>query len=358
MKSHGYAAYNQDGTLSPFDFERRDVTTSNDVAIDILYCGICHSDIHFARNDWAMTVYPVVPGHEIIGRVTQVGDGVSKHKVGDLVAIGCMVDSCQTCDQCEVDDEQFCRDGMTATYGWPDKISGGVTYGGFSTNMVAREEFVLALPPALDPARAAPLLCAGITVYSPLKRCGVTTGSRVAVVGLGGLGHMAVKIAAAMGAHVTMISRSPGKAEDAAQLGANGFLLSTDTEAMEAAASMFDVIIDTVPVQHDINPYTPLLDVKGELVLVGQIGPLAETDGATLIFGGKRVSGSFIGGIAETQEMLNFCAEHDVLPDVEMITMDQVNAAFDRLDRADVRYRFVIDMASLGQSLTPTAKAD
>ncbi|GLQ21953.1 NAD(P)-dependent alcohol dehydrogenase [Algimonas porphyrae] len=355
MKSHGYAAHDQSGDFSPFSFERCDVTAANDVAIDILYCGICHSDLHFARNDWGMTVYPVVPGHEIIGRVTQVGDGVTKHKVGDMVAIGCMVDSCQTCDQCDVGDEQFCREGMTATYGWPDKISGGVTYGGFSTNMVAREEFVLALPSALDPARAAPLLCAGITVYSPLKRCGVSEGSRVAVVGLGGLGHMAVKIAAAMGAHVTMISRSPGKAEDAAQLGANSFLLSTDAAAMEMATGTFDVIIDTVPVQHDINPYTPLLDVKGELVLVGQIGPLAETDGATLIFGGKRVSGSFIGGIAETQEMLDFCAEHDVLPDVEMIDMDQVNEAFGRLDKADVRYRFVIDMASLTKPHSATS---
>ncbi len=347
MKTIGYAAHDTSGAMSPFPFERRDSLEPSDVAVEILYCGVCHSDLHFARNDWGMTTYPVVPGHEIVGRVIDTGAGVSKHSLGDIVAIGCMVNSCQTCDQCAADHEQFCRNGMTMTYGSPDPVSGGTTHGGFAKHIVVREEFVLKLPESLDAKRAAPLLCAGITVYSPLKRGGVKAGSRVAVVGLGGLGHMAVKVAAGLGAKVTVITRSADKAEDAAALGAHSFLLSGDEQAMEKAAGSFDFIVDTVPVAHDIDPYIPLLDINGEISIVGQVGPIDPPNAALLIFGNKKVSGSFIGGIAQTQEMLDFCAENDVLPDVEMIAMADINEAFERLEKADVRYRFVIDMASL-----------
>ncbi|WP_340586312.1 NAD(P)-dependent alcohol dehydrogenase [Erythrobacter alti] len=350
MKTIGYAARDTSGTLAPFTFDRRDNLAANDVVIEILYCGICHSDLHFARDDWGMTQYPVVPGHEIVGRVTATGSGVSKHKEGDIVAVGCMVDSCQTCDQCGAGDEQFCREGMTMTYGSPSPDAEGVTHGGFSKHIVVREEFVLSVPGSLDPAKAAPLLCAGITTYSPLKAAGVKEGSRVAVAGLGGLGHMAVKIASAMGAHVTVLSRTPDKQKDAADLGADAFLLTSDEAAMEKATGGFDIIIDTIPVAHDINPYIPLLDIGGEIAIVGQIGPLEEPNAALLIFGRKKVTGSFIGGIAETQEMLDFCAEKQCMPDIEMIRMDEINTAFDRLEKSDVRYRFVIDMDSLAMA--------
>ncbi|WP_240700499.1 NAD(P)-dependent alcohol dehydrogenase [Sphingobium sp. MP9-4] len=257
------------------------------------------------------------------------------------------MDSCQQCDQCDHGEEQYCRNGRTDSYNSPDRIDGELTRGGYAKHLIAREEFVLKMPDGLDVAKAAPLLCAGITTYSPLRTWGVKQGSRVGVIGLGGLGHMGVKIAAAMGAHVTMISRTPDKQQDAAELGAHAFLLSTDAEEMARAADCFDLIIDTVPVDHDINPYMPLLDIDGTLVLVGQVGPIGQPTTLPLIFGRRRIAGSLIGGIAETQEMLDFCAEHGVLPDVEMIRMDQINEAFDRLDRSDVRYRFVIDMASL-----------
>ena len=346
MKTTAYAAHDAHSALVPFEFEYRALRT-NDVAFEILYCGVCHSDLHMARNDWGGTTYPVVPGHEIVGRVIEVGADVTRHKVGDIVAVGCMVDSCQHCDQCEHGEEQYCRNSRIDSYNSPDLVDGKITRGGYSKHLIAREEFVMSMPDGLDIAKAAPLLCAGITTYSPLKKFGVVAGSRVGVVGLGGLGHMAVKIAAAMGAHVTMISRTPDKRKDAEALGAHAFLLSTDAEAMKAAANAFDVIIDTVPVDHDINPYTPLLDIDGSLVLVGQIGPIGQPTTIPLIMGRRRVAGSLIGGIAETQEMLEFCAEHNVLPDVEMISIDQINEAYDRLDRSDVRYRFVIDMASL-----------
>ncbi|MBS7670277.1 NAD(P)-dependent alcohol dehydrogenase [Croceicoccus gelatinilyticus] len=346
MKTTAYAAHDAHSDLVPYTFEYRDLR-DNDVAFEVLYCGVCHSDLHTVRNDWGNAVYPVVPGHEIVGRVIEVGSSVNNHAVGDIVAVGCIVDSCQHCDQCEKDQEQYCREGFTPTYGAPDRIDGKITQGGYAKHLVSREEFVLKMPEGLDIAKAAPLLCAGITTYSPLRTFGVTKGSRVAVIGLGGLGHMAVKIASAMGAHVTMISRTPDKAKDADELGANAFLLSSDEEAMAKAANGFDVIIDTVPVDHDINPYLPLLDIDGTLALVGQIGPIGQPTTVPLIFGRRRVAGSLIGGIAETQEMLDFCAEHNVLPDVEMISIDQINEAYDRLDRSDVRYRFVIDMASL-----------
>jgi uncharacterized zinc-type alcohol dehydrogenase-like protein len=346
MKTNGYAALRCDAPLAPFDFERRELRP-NDVAMEVLYCGICHTDLHQVRNDWGWSQYPMVPGHEIVGRVTAVGGDVTRYKVGDHVAVGCMVDSCGHCDQCRKGEEQLCREGNTQTYNDKDRITGERTYGGYSKYLVVREEFVLRVPEGLDLSKAAPLVCAGITTYSPLRTWNVGPGSRVGVIGLGGLGHMAVKLAAAMGADVTVMSRTKDKEADALALGADRLLVSTDAAAMAGAASTFDLIIDTVPVKHDINPYVPLLDVDGTLVLVGQVGPLAEPSTVPLLLGRRRIAGSPIGGIAETQEMLNFCAKKRVLPDVEMIRMDQINDAFDRLDRSDVRYRFVIDMASL-----------
>ncbi|HET8551424.1 MAG TPA: NAD(P)-dependent alcohol dehydrogenase [Gammaproteobacteria bacterium] len=346
MKTLGYAAENAGAPLAPFTFERR-ALRDDDVAMEILYCGICHSDLHQAHNDWGAATYPLVPGHEIIGRVTDVGSDVSRFKVGDAVAVGCMVDSCQRCDQCRNGEEQYCREGMTPTYGGHDRITGDTTYGGYSKHIVVRDKFVLAVPDGLDLARAAPLLCAGITTYSPLRAWGVGPDSRVGVVGLGGLGHMAVKLAAGMGARVTVISRSDAKATDAKALGADGFLVSTDEEAMKKARSGFDLIIDTVPVRHDVASYMPLLDVDGTLVIVGHIGPIDEQLTAPMVRGRRKLTGSLIGGIAETQEVLDFCAANDIVPDCEMIRIDQINEAFERMKRGDVRYRFVIDMASL-----------
>ena len=346
MKTIGYAAQSPETPLAPYAFERRELR-GNDVAIEIQYCGVCHSDLHTARNDWGGSVYPIVPGHEIVGRVTAVGPDVSRHAVGDTVAIGCLVDSCGHCDQCERDHENYCRNGWVGTYNGRDKVTGDVTQGGYARDIVVREEFVLRMPEGLDVAKAAPLLCAGITTYSPLREWNVGAGSRVGVIGLGGLGHMAVKLAAAMGADVTVFSRSPGKEADALELGAARVLISSDEEAMKAAASSFDFIIDTVPVKHDLNPYLPLLDVDGSLVLVGQIGPVDEPITTPLVFGRRRIAGSLIGGIAETQEMLDFCAEKNILPEVEMIRMDEINHAYERMERSDVHYRFVIDMSTL-----------
>ena len=346
MKSFGYAAHSVGSPLEPFSFERRELR-DNDVAMDILYCGVCHSDLHYVKDDWAKTVYPCVPGHEIIGRVTEVGSGVSKHKIGDIVAVGCMVDSCQECDQCKKDHEQYCREGWTGTYNAPDRQTGDLTQGGYSNNLIAREEFVLSVPEGLDISKAAPLLCAGITTYSPLREWNVGPGSRVGVVGMGGLGHMAIKLAHAMGAIVTVISRSPNKQKDAEDLGAHNFLVSKDAEQMASYANGFDLIIDTVPVKHDINPYLPLLDIDGTLCLVGQIGPLEELTTPFMIRGRRRVAGSIIGGIKETQECLDFCARFGIHPEVEMINIQDINTAYERLERSDVHYRFVIDMRSL-----------
>lgn len=346
MKTTGYAALTAQSPMAPFTFERR-ALRDNDVAMEILFCGVCHSDLHTARNDWGWTRFPSVPGHEIVGRVTAVGPAVTEHKVGDTVAVGCLVDSCQQCDCCHAGEEQYCRNGRVDTYNGADPISGEITKGGYSKHLVVREEFVLRVPDGLDPARIGPLLCAGITTYSPLRTWNIGPGSRVAVVGLGGLGHMAVKLAVGMGAHVTVISRSKDKEADALALGADRLLASSDKEAMNQAQSEFELIIDTVPVKHDLNPYLPLLDIDGTLVIVGQVGPVAETHTAHMILGRRRIAGSLIGGIAETQEMLDFCARQNILPDCEMIRMDQINEAFERMERADVRYRFVIDMASL-----------
>jgi uncharacterized zinc-type alcohol dehydrogenase-like protein len=349
MQTIGYAAHDAESPLAPFSFERRDLR-DNDVAIEILYCGICHTDLHLARNawkDWGPTHYPCVPGHEIIGRVTALGSGVTRHAVGDTVAVGTIVDSCQHCDQCRRDQEQMCREYPTITYNAFDRIDGSPTYGGFSKHLVVREEFALRMPDGLDPSRAAPLLCAGITVYSPLRLWNVGPGSRVGVVGIGGLGHLAVRFAAALGAAVTVITRSEAKAAEAHALGADHMLVSTSAEAMAAAASSFDVIIDTIPARHDVSPYVGLLDIEGVLVIVGQLGDMDGFSTLPLLAGRRRITGSPSGGLAETQEMLDFCAKKQILPECETVAMGEVNAAFDRLERGDVRYRFVIDMESL-----------
>jgi uncharacterized zinc-type alcohol dehydrogenase-like protein len=346
MQTVGYAARAADAPLAPFSFERRELRP-NDIAMEILYCGICHTDLHQSRNDWGRSQYPVVPGHEIVGRVIAVGERVSRHALGDAVAVGCMVDSCQHCDQCHKGEEQLCREGCTPTYNGRDRITAAPTYGGYSKHLVVREEFALRIPRGLELARTAPLLCAGITTYSPLRTWNVGPGSRVGVIGLGGLGHMAVKLASALGAQATVLSRSNTKAADALELGADRLLVSSDPDSMARAASSFDLIIDTVPVKHDLNPYLPLLDVDGTLVIVGQIGPLHEPLTTALLMGRRRIAGSPIGGIPETQELLDFCARKNVLPDCEMIRMDQINEAFERMERADVRYRFVVDMRSL-----------
>ncbi|QVL16626.1 NAD(P)-dependent alcohol dehydrogenase [Pseudomonas qingdaonensis] len=346
MYTIGYAAQHSEAALAPFKFERR-ALRPNDVAMQILYCGVCHSDLHQARDDWGFSRYPIVPGHEIVGRVTEVGSQVTRYKVGDAVAVGCMVDSCQQCDQCRKGEEQLCRENNTQTYNSLDRITHEPTYGGYSKHLVVREEFVLRVPDGLDLAKAAPLLCAGITTYSPLRTWNAGPGSRVAVIGLGGLGHMAVKLAAGLGADVTVLSRTPDKLDDARALGADKLLVSSDAKAMAAARSSFDLIIDTVPVRHDVSPYMSLLDVDGTLVIVGQVGPIDEQLTVPFILGRRRLAGSPIGGIAQTQEMLDFCAKKNILPECEMIRMDQINEAFERMQRSDVRYRFVIDMASL-----------
>ncbi|WP_323011056.1 NAD(P)-dependent alcohol dehydrogenase [Paracoccus sp. (in: a-proteobacteria)] len=346
MTVHSYAAFSTDAPLGPYAFEAR-ALRPNDVQLEVLYCGVCHSDLHYVRNDWGVTHYPVVPGHEIVGRVTAVGADVTRHKAGDLIAVGTLVDSCQHCDQCGKSHEQFCREGATFTYGAPDRLSGELTTGGYAKQMVVREEFVLKMPEGLDPVRAAPILCAGVTNWTPLRQHKIGPGSRVGVVGMGGLGHMAIKLAVGLGAEVTVISRSKDKEADALGLGAHRLLVSSDTAALETAASSLDLIIDTVPSAHEVAPYVSLLDVEGALVLVGYFGPLPDADSIPLIFGGKAISGSQVGGLADTQELLNFCAEKNILPECEIIRIDQINEAFDRLEKGDVRYRFVIDMASL-----------
>lgn len=349
MKTLGYAATRANAPLAPFAFERR-ALRADDVAIEILYAGVCHSDLHQARDDWQEwnpTIYPVVPGHEIVGRVIDVGHDVSRFSVGQMVAVGTMVDSCQKCDQCRRQEEQLCREFPTLTYNGRDRQSGDTTYGGYSKHVVVREHFVLNVPEALDPARAAPLLCAGITVYSPLRTWNVGPGSRVAVVGIGGLGHLAVRLAAGLGAEVTVITRSAAKAEEAHQLGAEHVLLSTSDEAMQRAASSFDVIIDTIPTTHDVSPYVQLLDIEGALVVVGALGTMAAFSSLPLVLGRRRITGSPTGGIPQTQEMLDFCARMGIYPECETIAMQDINEAFERMERGDVKYRFVIDMATL-----------
>jgi uncharacterized zinc-type alcohol dehydrogenase-like protein len=347
MNVLGFAAQSATDALTPYNFERR-VPRLNDVVIEILYCGVCHSDLHNARNDWSNTIFPVVPGHEIIGRVLSVGASVSSFKPGDIVGVGCMVDSCQHCEPCKHGLEQYCDEFPTVTYNAYDRHDHMLTYGGYSEKIVVSDKFVLKIPAGLDLAGAAPLLCAGITTWSPLQHWKVGKGSKVAVVGLGGLGHMALKLAKAMGAEVTLFTRSPGKEQDARRLGADRIVLSTDEEQMKAVKSRFDLIIDTVPYVHDINPYMPTLNISGTLVLVGYLGPLDPfLNSAPMVLGRKSVAGSLIGGIAETQEMLDFCGKHGITSDIEVIKIQEINEAFQRMLQSEVKYRFVIDMASL-----------
>ncbi|WP_083535158.1 NAD(P)-dependent alcohol dehydrogenase [Chryseobacterium kwangjuense] len=343
-----YGAESTTADLKEMNIERR-TATPKDVEIEILYCGVCHSDLHTARNDWGGSLYPVVPGHEIVGRVTQVGSEVSKFKVGDLAAVGCMVDSCGHCDSCKQDLEQYCLNGFTGTYNGQDKHLGGHTFGGYSQKVVVDEHFVLSVPENLDLAAVAPLLCAGITTWSPLRHWNVGPDSKVAVVGLGGLGHMAIKLAKGLGAEVTLFSRTPGKTEDAKQLGADHVIISTDDSQMETVKGKFDLIIDTVPYEHDINPYMQTISLNGTLVLVGFVGEFQNDEVSTrpMIFQRRSVAGSLIGGIAETQELLDFCGKHNIVSEIELIKMQDINHAYERMLKSDVKYRFVIDMQSL-----------
>ncbi|MGN8236816.1 NAD(P)-dependent alcohol dehydrogenase [Enterobacter soli] len=349
MKVLGYAAKTPTAPLAPFTFDRRE-PRPDDVVIEILYCGVCHSDLHQARNDWGFSEYPIVPGHEVIGRVVSTGDSVTKFKAGDLAGIGCMVDSCRECNPCQQGLEQYCEEGNVQTYNGHDRHDHQPTYGGYSQTIIASEAFVLHIPQGIDLKGAAPLLCAGITTWSPLRHWNIGKGSKVAVVGLGGLGHMAIKLAHGLGAEVTLFTRSPGKEADARRLGADHIVYSTDADQMQSAANQFDLIIDTVPYVHDINPYMSTLTLDGTLVFVGFLGDNPPVSTLPLILGRKSVAGSCIGGIAETQEMLDFCGEHGITADVEVIKMDEINDAFERMLKSDVKYRFVIDMSTLSAS--------
>ncbi len=343
-----YSAASATSPLAPDTIQRRD-TTEQDVQIDILFCGICHSDLHYARDEWhehMPAVYPCVPGHEIVGRVVSVGAGVTRFQPGDLVGVGCMVDSDGTCPNCQAGVEQCCPN-MTLTYGSPDPHLDGVTYGGYSESIVVDQRFVLRVPTSLDPAGVAPLLCAGITTYSPIRRWRNLEGKKVGVVGLGGLGHMGVKFAKAFGARVAVFTTSPGKADDAKRLGADEVIVSTNADEMERHAGTFDFILDTVSAPHDLNAYLHMLGVDGNLTLVGAPDEPLPVAAFALLFGRKSISGSLIGGIAETQEMLDFCGEHGITADVEVIPIQRINEAYDRMVTSDVKYRFSIDMASL-----------
>ncbi|MEN2434757.1 NAD(P)-dependent alcohol dehydrogenase [Weeksellaceae bacterium A-14] len=345
-KVKAYGTYAPVENLVPLSIDRRDLQPS-DVKIDILYCGVCHSDIHTGRSEWGPAQYPVVPGHEIIGRVAAIGDEVSKFRVGEIVGVGCMVDSCQHCAACEEGLEQYCENGNTMTYGGIDKFLGGHTFGGYSEKVIVDEKFVLHVPETLDISKASPLLCAGITTWSPLRHWKVKKGDKVGVIGLGGLGHMGVKFAHALGAYVVMITTSPEKGEDARKLGADEVLISKDPEAMKAHKDSFDFLLNTIPVGHDVDPYVDLLKRDATMVLVGAIEPLKAVNSGLLVRRRKTIAGSLIGGIQETQEMLDFCGEHNILPEVEMINIQDINEAWDRTVRGQVKYRFVIDMASL-----------
>ena len=347
MKTNAYAAQNATTPLAPFTFERRELG-EDDVQIEILYCGVCHSDLHTVRSEWQGTTYPCVPGHEIVGRVTKVGAKVHKFEQGDTVGVGCMVDSCRTCANCMENLEQFCEKSPIWTYNSPDKNTGGITYGGYSESIVVDKEFVLKIPKNLDLAATAPLLCAGITTYSPLRYHNVTKGQKVGVVGLGGLGHMGVKLAKALGAYVVVFTTSPNKVADALRLGADEVVNSKNEDEMRKHLNSFHFILDTVSAKHDINAYIFLLRRDGNLTQVGvPPEPLLLSVGS-LIFGRRSLGGSLIGGLKETQEMLDFCGKHNVTADIELISIQNINEAYDRLVKSDVKYRFVIDMASLG----------
>ncbi len=353
MPIKAFAARSATSPLGPFSIERRE-PLPRDVEIDILYCGVCHSDLHSARNEWGFSVFPMVPGHEILGRVTRVGKDVTRFKVGDLAAVGCLVDSCRTCSSCKGGLEQFClgtgADGAIFTYGGLDKhspVPGGTTHGGYSERIVCTEHFVLKVPANLDPARAAPLLCAGITTYSPLRRWGAGKGRKVGIVGLGGLGHLGVKFAHAFGAHVVLFTTSESKVADGTRLGADEVVISKDASQMARHASSFDLILDTVSADHDMNAYLALLKLDATLAVVGVPSNPQAISMFSLIMPRRTLVGSLIGGLPETQEMLDFCGTHGVMCDIEMIRMQQINEAYERMLRSDVKYRFVIDMASL-----------
>ncbi len=349
-QASGYAAASPTTPFAPFSFERR-APGQGDVALDILFCGVCHSDLHTARNEWGGTVYPSVPGHEIVGRVTAVGDLVSKFKVGDIVGVGCMVDSCQHCAPCAEGLEQYCENGFTGTYNGPEQGTGANTYGGYSSHMVVRESFVLRISHNQDALPAvAPLLCAGITTYSPLRQWQVGPGHKVGIVGLGGLGHMGVKIAAAMGAHVVLFTTSANKRADALRLGAREVVVSKNPGEMAKHTGTFDFILNTVAAPHDLDPFLVLLKLDGTMTLVGAPATPHPSPGVfNLIMKRRRLAGSLIGGIRETQEMLDFCATHGLVSDVEMIRMDQIETAYERMLKSDVKYRFVVDMATLAR---------
>lgn len=345
--TYGYAARAADSLLAPFEFMRRDLRAL-DVQIDVMYCGVCHSDLHQVRNEWNNTVYPIVPGHEIVGRVTRVGSDVKRFKVGDLVGVGYLVDSCRTCASCSTGFEQYCEQGFVTTYNGTDRKTGEITYGGYSTSIVVDDAFVLCMPDNLDPVGIAPLLCAGITMYSPLREWGAGPSKKVGIVGLGGLGHMGVKLACAMGAHVVLFSTSKSKIEDAKRLGAHEAVVSTCSNEMQAHQNSCDLIINTVAACHDLNPFVELLKRDGTMILVGapeHDHPSLQVFG--LIFKRRRLAGSLIGGIKQTQEMLDFCGQHDITSEIELIPMQKINVAYERMLKGDVKYRFVIDMNSI-----------
>ncbi len=346
-KTSAYAATQAHAPLAPFSIERRD-PGSRDVVIDVLYCGVCHSDIHQVRDEWGGAAFPMVPGHEIVGRVTHVGKDVTKLKAGDLAGVGCLVDSCGECANCRRDLEQFCQKGAAMTYNGTEMDRKTPTYGGYSKQVVVTEHFALKIPSSLELAAVAPLLCAGITTYSPLRQWNCKKGDRVGVVGLGGLGHMAVKLAVSMGAEVTMLSTSRSKEQDAQRLGAKNFEITKDESTFSKLAGHFDLLIDTISAQHDYNKYLGMLRPEGAMVLVGAPPEATPVSAFSLLGGNKRLAGSMIGGIAETQEMLDYCAEHKVVSDIEIIPIQQINEAYERMIKNDVRYRFVIDIASLG----------
>jgi len=343
-----YAAQSDSSGLAPWSFDRRE-PRADDVTLEILYCGVCHTDIHFVENDWGWTNYPVVPGHEIVGRVTAVGPEVTRFRVGDTVGVGCMVDSCRKCDACDRGLEQYCAEGSTFTYNGQDRHDGTPTYGGYSDHYVCSERFVVKIPDGVDPAVAAPLLCAGITTYSPLRHVKVSEGDKVGFVGMGGLGHLGIKFAKAMGAEVTLFTRSESKIEEARSHGASDVIVTSEDGAFEKAAGTLDYILDTVPVEHDLNPYMGTLKFDGVYMLVGQLTPInPPLEAGQLIMGRRSLMGSLIGGMPETQEVLDFCAEHDVNCEIEMLDIKNINEAYERMKKGDVRYRFVIDMKSLG----------
>ncbi len=346
IKTIGYGTPSATAPLAPFSFSRRD-PGARDIRIDILYCGVCHSDLHTVRNEWGNTIYPCVPGHEIVGRVTEAGREVRRFKVGDIAAVGCMVDSCRTCPNCRAGYEQYCDIGFVGTYNGEDRHQGGVTYGGYSKTIVVDERFVLSVPDQRNLPAVAPLLCAGITTYSPLRHWKVGEGQKVGIVGLGGLGHMGVKLAHAFGAHVVLFTTSPGKTDDARRLGADEVVISRKQAEMDRHLNSFDFILDTVSAPHDVNAFLALLKRDGAMTLVGAPEQPLPVMSFSLIFKRRQFAGSLIGGIPETQEMLDFCAQRGIVADIEIIPIQKINEAYERMLRSDVKYRFVIDMVSL-----------